>query len=419
MKKPTPSDMRYYGKRVVGPVMLPFTVWIIEQAERKGIKKIYFLARDGYLLFEIARRICAYRKNGIECRYLYCSRQALRNPTYHLIGAEALELLTLGGYYATRKSVLRRAPISEGELNAILESLYIEKPDAPLSPKELEEFKSQLKGSNLYKTAVNEGSKKAYEATLGYLRQEGLFEDKTVAIADSGWTGSMQRSLRQLLESDGFNGRICGFYFGMYASGKEKKDGEYNTFYFDSISGAKRKATFNNNLFECMLSAPHPMTTGYAQRHKGEFYPVFAPDASGAQRKMIKAQIEGAIEYAEEKLAVMQPFVYKKEVKEVYRLLKRYTVYPTRRFAQTYGSFAFCDDVTEGYYIPLADLSQKKLLKKYMFIPRLMRKLFSLKAEASGELYWPYGVIALCPAPLRPWYRLNVRAWEILKAYLK
>ena len=249
MKKPTNKDMRYYGKRVVGPVMLPFTEWIIEEAKKRGINRIYFLARDGYLLFEIARRICEYRKNGIECRYLYCSRQALRNPTYHLIGAEALELLTLGGYYVTRKSVLRRAPISKAELNAILKSLNVKEPDAPLSPRELEEFKSQLKASNLYKTAVDEGSKKAYEVTLGYLRQEGLFEEKTVAIADSGWTGSMQRSLRQLLNSLGYKGTIIGFYFGMYEE-PCAEDGEYLTFYFSKSRGTRRKVLFNNNVFE-------------------------------------------------------------------------------------------------------------------------------------------------------------------------
>lgn len=413
------EDIRFYGRKLVGPVMLPFTEWIIEETEKRGIKRIYFLSRDGYLLFEIAKRICEYRKNGIECRYLYCSRQALRNPSYHLIGAEALELLTVGGYYATKKSVLCRAPISEAELNAILERLNIKEPDAPLSPKELEKFKAQLQKCEMYRNAVDKGSRKAYGTAIGYLRQEGLFENETVAIADSGWTGSMQRSLRQLLESGGFNGKICGFYFGMYVSGKENRDGEYNTFYFNGFSGAKRKAAFNNNLFECMLSAPHPMTLGYSHSKTGRFYPLFAPAPSGTQRELAKAQIDGALEYTEEKLSLMQPFVYEKEVENVYKLLKGHMVYPSRKFAEIYGSFAFCDDVTEGYHMSLADASQKELLRKYMLIPRIIRKLFSVKADESAELYWPYGVIAFCPAPLRPWYRFNIKAWEILKAYLK
>ena len=144
-----------------------------------------------------------------------------------------------------------------------------------------------------------------------------------------------------------------------YVSVKEKNDGEYNTFYFDSVSGGKRKSTFNNNLFECMLSAPHPMTVGYTQSQEGNFYPVFAQDVSEAQKETVRAQIEGALEYTEERLLRMQPFIYEKEIKKVYKLLKRYTVYPSKKFAEIYGSFAFCDDVTEGYYMPLADKSQK------------------------------------------------------------
>ena len=411
--------MHFYGRTLVGPVMLPFTRWIIEEAKKRGIKRIYFLARDGYLLYEIGKRICNIQENGIECKYLYCSRQALRNPSYHVIGEEALELLTLGGYYVTRKSLLSRAPISEDKINEIMEELGITEPDYPLSPRELEKFKSQLKKCDAYMTAVNEGSRKAYGAAIEYLRQEGLFEQETVAIADSGWTGSMQRSLRQLLESDGFKGKICGFYFGMYICAKDERDGEYNTFYFDSVSGAKRKETFNNNLFECMLSAPHPMTVGYKKCEDGAVKPLLAPEMSRNQTELIEAQIKGALEYTEEKLLIMQSFLYEKEVKAVYKLLKRYTVYPEREFAELYGSLLFCDDVTEGYHMSLAAPSQKRLLKKYMLIPRIIRKLFGIKTEESCELYWPYGVIAFSPAPLRPWYRFNIKAWEFLKARLK
>ena len=210
------NDIRRYAKRIVGPVALAYTKWIIHEAEKRNITRLYFLARDGYLLYKIAKRICSTGISNIECRYLYCSRASLRAPTYHLIGKEAYELLTLGGYYATPKTILMRASLNDGEIDEICDILGVKDKNKVLSDKELSSFRALLAECDLYKNAVIKKSRPTYEPTISYLRQEGLFECDSVAIVDSGWTGSMQRSLRQLLESAGYKGRLIGFYFGMY-----------------------------------------------------------------------------------------------------------------------------------------------------------------------------------------------------------
>ena len=139
------KDIKYYGRTVVGPVVLPFTEWILSEAEKRGIKRIYFLARDGYLLYKTAIRICEKRSLSVECRYLYCSRLALRIPSYSIIGDEALELITLGGYYITVKSVLKRAALSENEITEIIKELGIKEPEKVISKRELDELKPLLK----------------------------------------------------------------------------------------------------------------------------------------------------------------------------------------------------------------------------------------------------------------------------------
>ena len=79
-------------------------------------KKVYFLARDGYLLYKLANEICEKNNLNIDCRYLYCSRFSLRMPSYHIIGDEAQKLLFSKGYYYTTKSVLERADLNENEI---------------------------------------------------------------------------------------------------------------------------------------------------------------------------------------------------------------------------------------------------------------------------------------------------------------
>ena len=415
------SFMLNYSKRIVGPAMLEYTKWILFEAQRKNIKRLYFLARDGYLLSKIAKRII--EKNGldIDCRYLYCSRASLRLPSYHAISEEeTFDILLLGGYYVTPKSLLQRACFSDDELQRLYDELEISFPDNCLNEDELNALRQKIKKNDFYKQAVIEKSKLAFPATIDYLKSEGLFDSDHVAIVDSGWTGSMQRSLRQLLEAAGHTPKITGFYFGMYVSPKDEKDGEYNTYYFSKNKGTKRKIYFNNNLFECMLSAPHPMTLGYEYDENGHVRPYFANNHSEKMLPLIEAQIEGALEYTEGYLeGVEKEYNEKASLKRTYKILKRAMVYPTKEEADIFSSFTFCDDITEKYQISLADENMRKSLKEYLILNRVFKKLLGKKQSGKSQLFWPYGVIAHCPKIVRPWYRLNVLFGDYLKFMLK
>lgn len=416
------NDMEQYAEKAVGPVMFEYTHWILHKAQQKGFKKIYFLARDGYLLQKIAEAICKASNLAIECRYFYCSRNSLRMPSYHMIGDEAMELLTLYGYHITPDSILSRAWLSDTEKERILDEMKIDKEHrfCHMDKSEYDDFKAKLYSCNTFRKLVKEMSEKEYDSAIRYIRQEGMLDDDKVVIADSGWTGSMQRSLRQLLDSCGYKGKLYGFYFGMYTLPKSNDDGEYLTFYFDANSGIKHKTSFNNNLFECMLSAPHPMTVRY-QIEEGKSIPVFAKSANAEMLEMVRAQITGALKYTETRLSSNFEFgnySYNVSVKKCYKIIRKKMVYPSSGEAEMYSRFAFCDDVTEGYHRSLADSEQKVLLKNYMMVPRLINKLFKKKCSTE-PLFWPYGIISFCPALVRPWYRMNVMTWEWLKAILK
>jgi len=416
------SFMLEYSHRVVGPVMYRYTAWVISEALKRGFKKLYFLARDGFVLHKIAKKICENMNIDIQCEYLYCSRQSLRTPTYNLIGDEAFELLSLGGYYVTPLSILDRPQLSLKAKSKIIQELGIDNFKTPLTASEIEEFCNKLKHNNTFVNSVYKASEKAYLPTIQYLLDMGLFDNDYVAIVDSGWTGSMQRSLRQLMESAGYHGKITGFYFGMYAEPKDERDGEYLTFYFNNKNGLFRKINFNNNLFECMLSADHPMTLGYTCE-KEKCKPIFAKENKSDMQSLIKAQLEGALLYTDEMLSkgAITPlnFNFKKARAKCYSILKRAMTKPTIKEAEMYGIFTFCDDVTEGYQIPLSQSGMKKALRDYIVVIRIARKLFGLKKANEKQLLWPHGTVAHLKPVLRPWYRLNIYIWEFLKATLK
>lgn len=287
------------NQKFVVPILLDYVYWIIHEAEKREVETLYFLARDGYILQKIAIQICEREHIPTFCKYLYCSRTSLRMPTYSLIGEEAFDLLLLGGYQVSRKSLLERAELNQDQRSAVWKDCEetFEDEEQLLSRNELERLRGKLRQSQVFHNLIIDRSKEAYSSAVGYFRQEGLFDLERVAIIDSGWTGSMQRSLRQLLQSAGFQGKILGFYFGMYADPKEAKDGTYLTYHFNKAGRIRDKIPFSNNLFECLLQAPHGMTLGYGLQN-GSFYPKLAPCNNSTSYEKTHAYMQEIIDIA-------------------------------------------------------------------------------------------------------------------------
>lgn len=401
---------------ITGPVIFDFVRWVLDEAVRKNIKTLYFFARDGYIPFQISKMFAEYLELPISCKYLYCSRRALRIPTYHFIGEEAYKMLSLGGYYVTVDSLLNRGAIAEEYKEKILQELEVDDTERtkPLLKRELTECTQRLCENPTYRAAIAEVSKSAYPATIGYLRQEGLFEQDVVAVVDSGWTGSMQRSLRQLLESDGFTGKMVGFYFGLYRTPRDARDGEYFTYYFNETGATKDKVLFCNNLFECLLSAPHGMTMRYVEKN-GRFEAALGKEPTAATADLVSAQIEGILDYAQTQLpALEKPFNKDSALETARKNLHRLMSKPTQKESEAYGSFLFDDDVADDNKRSLAGESQIASLHGYSIPARIVRKLRKTGGNMT-ELFWPYGTIAFLPPWKRWWYWWNVTVWEWLK----
>lgn len=402
-----------------GPIIFNYVWWILREAQERKLKRLYFLARDGYTLLRVAKLFCRRFQLDIDCRYLYCSRAAIRTPTYFFIGDEAFDLLLLWGYYVSLNVVLSRAGLTADERREVYIDCCLEQvdEDAQLSKRKFAGYVALIRESKVFRRCVFEKSKAAYDDAIGYLKQEQLFDQDTVAIVDSGWTGSIQRSLRQLLEFEGYTGEIIGFYFGMYGRPKAFADGEYLTWFFDAGAGAYRKAVFSNNLFECLLSAPHGMTKGYSRDGSG-FRPVLSAPGSNAELERIEGQSSAICRYCEcqvQRIA-FSDFNSSLARRDSLSRITRYMLKPTEEEAAYYSGFFFCDDVTEAYRSPLAGKEQVKKLRDYSAPRRVWRKLTKGSPSVhSADLFWAYGTAAFLPWAPRCWYRLNVLLCEAVK----
>lgn len=399
-------------------ILVHYVWWVLQRALEKELTTLYFLARDGYVLCKIAEELCNFYRLPIVCRYLYCSRAALRMPSYHLIGDEAYDLLFQKGYRTTLQDIWNRGELTEAEQALAAQDLgadHVWNKERILSPKELASVKKTMKNSAFFNECVLQKSKAAYETTIQYFRQEGLFSQEKIAVVDSGWSGSMQRSLRQLLRSAGYDGSLVGFYFGLYSTPGDLEDGEYDSFYFSPHKELARQVYFSNNVFECMLSAPHGMTVGY-EDHNG----VISPRCLAEPPQLLKEKIDSGIK---KDLAVLHELVARNRFGDFdtslspaqVREFQRMMVKPSLSECAYWGDFTFCDDVTEGYALSLADKAQCKTLKCYSFFHRAIAKLKGNSWCDGPELFWVYGVISFLPKWKQWWYRSNIYLWELIR----
>lgn len=418
------SSLYEIGNKISGPIFFNYVLWVLKNAEQKNIKTLYFLARDGFLLWKIAQILSKKLGMDIECRYLYCSRYSLRLPTYHFIEEkEAMELIFSNSNEITLKNIFVRTGFDKNDIEKVLNSLGINTDiNEESSYQKVNSIKNKIFESAIYQKLLEEKSVNAYNNITAYFKQEKIFDYEHIGIVDSGWTGSMQRSLRQIIEHNGKNVKITGFYFGMFTKPKDIKDGEYCSWYFSKSENFWHKVLFCNNVLECMLSAPHAMTIGYQQLNN-KWQPIYKKTENKAIfYKLVNEQIKGCIDYVNDNIQIKSSLNFNNSIalKDSFKILSKFMVFAKKSEVDAYSEFLFCDDVSEEYSQSLAGKAQIKYLKNYLIIPRIIRKIFRKKLNDKFKgLFWAYGTAAYLPKHKRIWYRLNIIIWEMLRYLLK
>ena len=348
---------------VTAPVLYSYVWWCLQQAIHDQVDTLYFLARDGHILYEIAKRFCEQYALPIHCQYLYVSRMALRMPAYHRMGEAAYDLLLVRGANLTPRHVLERLALSAEEQQQVYAdcSIPAEDCDKALSVQAFTAFAEQLRKSSVYRNFVQEKSQAAETAVMVYLEQAGLLRDVRLGIVDSGWNGSMQNCLMTLLEKGAGKPlpNLKGYYFGLYT---EPKQGTWEAWYFDPLTPLKKVIRFNNNVYECMCAAPHGTTMGYTIQEDGKAVPICKPMGAVDQANAALAEQQERICLAFTERVLPQvsfsDFAALPLADVTESLLQRLLFRPTAEEAQAFGQFQFCDDMGEMYAFPLASAGQ-------------------------------------------------------------
>lgn len=180
---------------VVSPLLVGYVLWVLRTAQRRGLSRLYFVARDGEILLDVARRLDASLHTGIDLQYLYGSRQA-----WFPAGADpdhpegALDVLA----HETDTSLvglLERCgvnpsdwvPDSAGQLEGVLARAELDR----------------LRADPRFLAAVSDGLRGRHARLESYLRHVGLYDGVPSGVVDLGWRGLALHHLAFLLERTG------------------------------------------------------------------------------------------------------------------------------------------------------------------------------------------------------------------------
>lgn len=365
------------------PVMIEFVTWVIGQAQQQSIKRLYFLSRDGYQMFLVAKDLCRKMNIDIEIRYLNVSRYSMRVPEYAMMGEKCLDRIFIGGIDVTFRRIMKRAALADEEIHDVAKECEMDNElDRMLNYQEIMILKSKFADNRKLLAYIQKHSKKAYPDAIGYLRQEGLLDDIKYGLVDSGWVGTLQQTIKHLVQKD----RIDGFYFGLYEIPKEEASDMYHGFYFNPKTGLDRKSYFSNCLFEAVFTSPEGMTIGYS-KEADRYIPQMDMEQN-PNKEIIQDNIRQLLNY------LNQINIYDKQsdVQFVEKLLKPLMAHPTKTEVEEFGDLLFSDDVLEGNLKKVAaELSHEEIVNQ-RFIPKMLIMLGISKKEIH-ESAWIEGSI--------------------------
>ena len=389
------------GASVVGPLLAGYVAWCLAEAGKRGIRRLYFVSRDGQILRRLAQTLCRTWRLDVECRDLFGSRHAWHLPALAELDGPVPDWIFDSTLVRSVDSILRRVGLDAARASAPLAANGFEPATwhRNLDAEGCDRLKSLLAREPL-RSAILAEAETRRRAAAGYLRQEGLLDATSWALVDMGWSGRMQRSLRALLRAIGEDRPLAGFYFALNGSCPAAAGDALHS-YLDPAWFAAKGLRYVPAL-ETLAAADHGSVVGYREETGGRFAPIFR-DGPLESRNVpwARLQQDAAVAFAEEfGRLVSANDVRPEETRRIAALLmKRFLGSPTREESRAYRLFRAGEDQAGGRLYRLAT----RIAPRHYWAALLrggdhLYRLRWPEACIAGSLDHPYARIALLHA---------------------
>lgn len=351
------DDINYaIGTALGAPILTQYVEWILLQSKEKKINRLYFIARDGFILKEIADIIIAKMRLNIDTYYIYGSRKAWRMPSIcennwdieELINWSHLNSLTT---YQRFADVFQ---IEENELKCFIPKEYenAKRVSAVLRKKII----TALKKAD-FKKFLMEKHRDKRKKTIEYLKRNINTKDDNFAFVELAGSGYTQICLAHIMR-DFYQGNIRSFYFKMDKI-QQKIDCEFYVYFPSRLR--------QHVMIEVLCHAPHGQTRGYIEEN-GEIRPdIEQYEESALKAHGIDAYIKGVKNFTVEKYKD-DNFRFDLKINYIEKLYEYLTETPDLQILDFIGDMPNSVTGRENEVITYAPrLSEKDILKLFLY----------------------------------------------------
>jgi hypothetical protein len=325
-------------------------------AAERGIRRLYFLARDGYLLYDAFKLMKARGNVPFEATYTYSSRRLFYLAAIREIDKPTLAVLLTPNLSLSTEHFLTRIGLSPHEYEAKLRRVGLKLGETLTSTRgnflsidqrqRLKRFFRMISRDLLEKAATERA------LVLQYLDYINLFAREPVGLVDIGWAASVLRSLHDISAIEGRKLNATGFFFATWATAEPVAERghkmESYLIHLDKPSRLRDLFMPGVAVIEAMFNAPHGSIIGLQRGADGEFLPTYGDTVP---RYDLHAQTlirRGALEFVED-FTKLSPVPSMDGAGEYLgALMRRVALEPTKFEAEQIGRMAHRDGFGVG-----------------------------------------------------------------------
>lgn len=258
---------------ILSPLANLFVIWLLQKAREEKVEKLYFVSRNGYLFYRLAKKYVRSHNIKVTCHYLYGSRRAWYAASQVEIDSHFINLLREKYPDRTLEEIFHDFSFSAELIEKLRK--FRASLSADVSPVE---FFRSVRGSWLH-DEIRSSFSFHRKLLLDYLDGQGFCCENGVGLVDVGWHLSAQSALSRALYIEGRESHYRGFYF---AVGRKRDLSVSEGNYFSLFSGAESakyswlfKLGPMSLLEEVLFAADHGSTKGY-YRSDGMTLPLYS-----------------------------------------------------------------------------------------------------------------------------------------------
>lgn len=191
----------------ISSIYIPYVYFVLREAQKRKIGRLYFLSRDGLIFLQIAKNIQQGFEN-VECKYLKVSRKSLYPCILYEVNDYEMSLILTRDKTVAQNLECIGIPyceLSQETRKCFAQHVMLN------SDSKITAFKNMLQKNDV--ELMKTYSVKKRKVFLDYLKQEDFFSSKC-ALVDLGWIGTGRCAVNYILKKEGFHS-VPMFYWGV------------------------------------------------------------------------------------------------------------------------------------------------------------------------------------------------------------